>query len=266
MVKTMTARERLWGNYEEWAGVRGELIAALLRQWLPLPGAALLDAGCGQGGASWALARAGAHVTAVDLHPEPPARIAGLAVRYYAADLAVWQGNAPLDGALLWDVLEHLSDPYRALQQISCALRPGGLLLIATPNRWSPFNALCDPHYGLPLLSILPRRAVRHIISGWLHWLPADKPDYPQLLSCTEIDHLLHRSGFSWRFVNRELLAAAMRSPRGLWNRPWHLHMVQHLQAHGWDQSIGRHIDNQPTRRNRWLMPTFFILARKEAA
>ncbi|HQG45816.1 MAG TPA: methyltransferase domain-containing protein, partial [bacterium] len=238
----------------------------LLRQWVTLPGSVVLDAGCGAGGASLALAEAGAAVTAVDLQRTPPSRIAGSPVRYVCADLATWQNDVPLQAAVLWDVLEHLADPNRVLQQISRALKPGGLLLVATPNRYAPSNALCDPHYGLPGLSLLPRRAIARIIAGWLRWLPADKPDFPQLLSLAAVDRLFRDSGFSWRFVNRETYYAAMRMPRALWNRPWHLHAVETLQSYGWDRRLGQWVDNRNSFGNRWLMPTFFILARKEAS
>ena len=41
-----------------------------------------------------------------------------------------------------WDVLEHLQDPARALRNMHHALRPGGVMVIAAPNIWSPKGLL----------------------------------------------------------------------------------------------------------------------------
>lgn len=262
----MNSHERLWGNYDSWALDRGRLVARLLEKWLPLSGSRILDAGCGSGGAARALAEAGAIVTAVDLRPTTPADLADkdLHIRYFCADLTAWSCDIPNDGVILWDVLEHLPDPAAALKKIRAALKPGGLALIATPNRWSLFNALCDPHYGLPGVSLLNRRAVRRIVSGWLRWHRPDKADFPQLLSLNAVETLLRDNGFSWRFIHHTLFAAAMANPRGLWNRPGHLRLFQAIKARGWERGLDRMVSDSRGVRNRWLMPTFFILARVE--
>jgi SAM-dependent methyltransferase len=263
----MNSHRTLWRNYSDWALERGHLVVELLGAHLQMEGAKVLDAGCGSGGTSLALAEAGARVTAVDMAPEPPERFKDqkLPVRYVAADLAIWHSDSPADAAVLWDVLEHLPDPNQVLGQLHRSLSLGGVLLIATPNRWAPSNALCDPHYSLPLLSLLRRPAVRRIVGAWLNWHRRDKPDFPQLLSLGEISSLLHNSGFSWRFIHHAAFAAAMRNPQSLWNRPWHRRLFRAIKARGWDHNLERLLSDSPGFRNRWLMPTFFILAKREA-
>jgi len=263
---TLNSHERLWSNYDRWALERGRLAARLLAEWLPLPGSRILDAGCGSGGASRALAEAGARVTAVDLFPTPPHGLAEMdaQIQYVRADISAWSCDCPNDGVILWDVLEHVPDPASALVNIRTALKPGGLALIATPNRWSPFNALCDPHYGLPGVSLFNRKAVRRIVSGWLGWHRPDKADFPQLLSLGALENLLRKAGFSWRFINHSLFAAAMDNPAGLWNSPWHLRLFTAIRAHGWENILDKALNDGAGLRNRLLMPTFFILARVE--
>ena len=46
--------------------------------------------------------------------------------------------DASFDAAVLFEVIEHLLDPVRALESVRRALRPGGVALLSTPN----FNAL----------------------------------------------------------------------------------------------------------------------------
>ena len=44
------------------------------------------------------------------------------------------------DYALLNEVLEHIPDDKKALEEVYRILRPGGLLFVFSPNRWFPFE------------------------------------------------------------------------------------------------------------------------------
>jgi len=48
--------------------------------------------------------------------------------------------EATFDAALLNEVLEHVPDERRALREIHRVLRPGGQLILFSPNRWYPFE------------------------------------------------------------------------------------------------------------------------------
>ncbi len=95
----------------------------------------LLDVGCGTGD-FLALARArGWEVSGTELSPYA-ARVAaarGLTV----VPGEVWETRLPpdrFDVATCWHVIEHVADPRRVLEEIRRVLRPGGWLVLATPN------------------------------------------------------------------------------------------------------------------------------------
>lgn len=52
--------------------------------------------------------------------------------------------SSNLDVVTLWEVVEHLPDPVRALTQLRTKLAPGGLLMLSTPNN-GHWQALRDP-------------------------------------------------------------------------------------------------------------------------
>lgn len=95
----------------------------------------LLDVGCGDG-AFLRLARArGWEVAGTELSPYAvgAAKADGLAVR----EGEVWEAGfaaAAFDVVTCWHVLEHTSDPRRVVEEIRRVLRPGGRLMLATPN------------------------------------------------------------------------------------------------------------------------------------
>lgn len=61
--------------------------------------------------------------------------------------------DADFDVATCTHIYEHVPDPQRMLTEIHRVLRPGGLCYFAAENRLR----LWDGHYGLPLLTVLPR-------------------------------------------------------------------------------------------------------------
>lgn len=98
----------------------------------------LLDYGCGSASRSLALARRhSVHVTLADLDTVG-LRFAGWRMRKYGVAhqvITITAGRLypdlpPCDAAILFNSLEHLRDPTRALQQIHSALSPGGYLKI----------------------------------------------------------------------------------------------------------------------------------------
>ncbi|MEO6364853.1 MAG: bifunctional 2-polyprenyl-6-hydroxyphenol methylase/3-demethylubiquinol 3-O-methyltransferase UbiG [Luteimonas sp.] len=110
---------------------------------VPLHGANLLDAGCGAGLLSEALARAGARVTAIDLAPEliKVANLhkleSGVEVDYRMTSVESMAAQLPghFDAITCMEMLEHVPDPGAILQACATLLKPGGRLFVSTLNR-----------------------------------------------------------------------------------------------------------------------------------
>ncbi|MBA9004417.1 MULTISPECIES: methyltransferase domain-containing protein [Thermomonospora] len=108
------------------------------RDLAPRPGDRLLDVGCGAGEEARRLAGMVApagEVTAVDLSAEAIAVAAqrhdGSAVRYAVADVgALPFPDGSFDGVRTERVLQHVSDPDRAVAELARVARPGGRLCL----------------------------------------------------------------------------------------------------------------------------------------
>ena len=103
----------------------------------------VLDVGCGGGLLAETLARAGAHVTAIDLAPSmvETARLhaleAGLTIDYRVDDaerlLNTQAGK--YDVVTCMEMLEHVPDPAASMTVLGKLVRPGGDLFVSTINR-----------------------------------------------------------------------------------------------------------------------------------
>lgn len=108
-----------------------------------LRNAEVLDVGCGGGLLSEALAREGAHVTALDLSPElvKVARLHGLEsgvkvdYRVQSVESLAVEKAGHFDAITCMEMLEHVPDPAAIIQACATLLKPGGKLFLSTLNR-----------------------------------------------------------------------------------------------------------------------------------
>jgi len=141
--------DRIWeavpvGAEPERFALRREL---LLRE--VVPGARVLDVGCGEGAFTAALAAAGAAPVGIEVAAEPLRR-----------DLRLVPERGPLPFAddsfdVVWagEVLEHVIDVVGLLDELGRVLVPGGRLVASTPNH---------PPAMLLALALAPRAFDRH--------------------------------------------------------------------------------------------------------
>lgn len=118
----------------------GEFLEAIARFFPTSPGKDCLDAGCGSGHYTSALARLGHRVYGVDISdtrlracrmkPSAPGEI--ITVEANVEDIPL--PDEALDFTMSNFVLEHVADPFAVIDELVRLLRPGGEMLLAVPS------------------------------------------------------------------------------------------------------------------------------------
>lgn len=169
------ARATWWEseNFDKWKSHylseydRGLALVDLLRERVPdlaLSGARVLDVGCGDAGVLIALAEAGADASGVEPF-EPSVARGRVRAEEHGVQVELRQGvgeslpfpDGHFDLVILDNVLEHVEDRERTLDEITRVLRPGGILYLVTPKPFALYSLVSDPHYAMAGLVLMPR-------------------------------------------------------------------------------------------------------------
>ena len=147
----MALFDRLAETYDAWYETPlGRKVDQLEKELLfrvarPIPGAKVLDAGCGTGRLALEFARMGCMVTGVDVSPamlEKARRrtgtLPGVALVQADVEKLPFPGAA-FDLVLAFTVLEFTPNPGAAVRELWRVVKPGGSLVVGALNAWSPW-------------------------------------------------------------------------------------------------------------------------------
>ena len=140
-----------------------------------------LDFGCADGGYAQELLRVGAkRITGADVDPEHIA--AAKARKLSDASFEIFDGftlpfeDGAFDGAFVNEVMEHVVDQEASLGELHRVIRPGGVVVVISPNRGFPYEChgihIGSWRYPRPALFVpwLPRRVSDHMVVARNYW------------------------------------------------------------------------------------------------
>ncbi len=176
-----------------------------------------LEVGCGTAALGAALADRGASVVATDLslrwlvlaakrlaerQPTPDVELVACAAEAMPFE------DASFELVAASDVIEHVESPERFVRECARVLRPGGLLFLATPNR---YTLGLEPHVRLWGVGYLPRVAAERYVKR----ARGVSYEHVHLLSARRLRRLLDDAGFDATIVAPEVPDASQRMYRG---------------------------------------------------
>jgi 2-polyprenyl-3-methyl-5-hydroxy-6-metoxy-1,4-benzoquinol methylase len=142
-----------YGNYTAQSGWRLEKAARQVREMRERTGlqsGRVLDIGSGYGFFRVALGEAGYEHDGLEISEFARAVASesyGLSTNGGTLDEHWQEWESRYDGVTLFDLIEHLDDPVRFLEQVTHVLRPGGVVGVKTPNIDCPEAEVFGAHY-----------------------------------------------------------------------------------------------------------------------
>lgn len=257
-------------NFERWerardlAVKRGKFVKSITEKHVTCENLSVLDLGSGEGGTSVVFSELN-RVFSYDLNLTRLERQRNNSATYYKIN-----GNAlklsfkdnSFNLIILQDVIEHLPDSKLLINEIIRVLKPDGLVYISTPNKYSIFNFVADPHWGLPFVSILKREKIRKYFLKYFRKEEINRKDIPQLLSLNNIYKYLGKY-FEINLDTRHSVERLLNGDKGLVWSNFHLDIIKLIRK----LKVGKILvllgNNRKGIINKYFNPTFYLTARK---
>ena len=264
MKETSTPNYERWKRSRELALERGKFVVSLIEREIKCKELTILDMGSGQGGTANILSEKN-NVFSLDIDLErlnSQKDIDHELFRINGNALQVPLKNNSFDLIILQDVIEHLPDPEKIISVLHGLLKTNGALYLSTPNKHSIFNFLADPHWGLPLVSILKKETIRKLFLKNFRKTEFNRKDIAQLLALNDLQKL---------FVNKFIFHLnTLYSTKELFNgnkgivwSNFHINILSFLKTVKLNKPIIKISNDKPGIINKFITPTFYFLLKK---
>ncbi len=256
-------------NYDRWARgrdlsrKRAEVVRKIISVVSSCQDLDILDLGSGEGGTSGLFAEQN-RVISYDLSLLRLKR-----QKKYLPDSGLVNGtsanlpfrNSSFDLVILQDVIEHVQERKLLVNELTRVLRYDGIIYLSTPNKYSAINILADPHWGIPLLSILKRSAIKIYFLRLFRREDMVRSDIAELLSLNELKKLF--AGYRLSLNTKEIVELLSKDPAGILWSSFHISIYKLLQKSGLFFILKKIANNDQGILNNLFTPTFYIILKK---
>lgn len=253
-----------WKNARELSIERGKYVRSIINQRLQTKNLTVLDLGSGEGGTCKVFSEdnfvVSFDLSLIRLQRQKDdnsflSKINGTALQLPFKDNS-------FDLIIIQDVIEHLTDINLFYNEIKKILKPNGTIYLSTPNKFSVFNFISDPHFGLPIVSILKRKSIKKYFLKFFRKNDYSRNDIAELLSLEQLQNLFKKEFkiiLNTKFSVQELF----NGNRGIVWSSFHLNLIALCRFIKIDKLIIKIANDKPGIINKYFTPTFYLLLNK---
>jgi len=259
-------------NYERWKRAReisierGKFVRSIISKVCEYQKLKILDIGSGEGGTSQVLSEVN-NVTSFDMNKIRLQRqqnsFSNFNLLCGSSSSLPFKNNS-LDLIILQDVLEHLNNREKLINNIYNLLNDKGMIYLSTPNKFSVINVIADPHWGVPLVSLLKRESISKYFLRYFRKSEINRQDIAELLSLKNI-YELFADKFELQLYTIHSVNELFKDNKGIVWSDFHLKLLHTLKKVKLDRVITKLANNRMGLINRFFTPTFYMLFIKKA-
>ena len=167
------------------------------------------------------------------------------------------------DLIIIQDVIEHLNETKSFIKEVKRVLKPKGIIYLSTPNKYSLFNFLSDPHFGLPVVSVLKRESIKKYFLKHFRKNDLNRQDLAQLLSLNELIKLFSNN-FDLQLKTKFTVKELFNGNKGIVWSNFHLKLISFCKAIKLDKFLIKISNDKNGVLNKFFTPTFYIIISKK--
>jgi hypothetical protein len=152
-----------------------------------------------------------------------------------------------------------LDNREKLINNIYNLLDDKGMIYLSTPNKFSVINIIADPHWGVPLVSLLKRDAVRKYFLNYFRKSEMNRKDIAELLSLKNI-YELFADKFEVQLFTIHSVKELFQGNKGIVWSDFHLKLLHILKKVKLDKVITKLANNRMGFINKYFTPTFYMV------
>lgn len=166
------------------------------------------------------------------------------------------------DLIIIQDVIEHLDNHQNFNDEIKRVLNKNGTIYLSTPNKLSIFNFISDPHFGLPIISVLKRNSIKKYFLKFFRKKDFYRSDVAELLSLKDIKTLFGND-FKIKLNSKFVVAELFNGNRGIVWSNFHLNLIGLCNKIKLYIIINKIANDKFGMLNKFFTPTFYMVLQK---
>ena len=170
--------------------------------------------------------------------------------------------NHSFDLIIIQDVIEHLSNTADFYSEVKRILKTNGYIYLSTPNKLSIFNILNDPHFGLPVLSLLKRKSIKKYFLKQFRKDDYYRTDIAQLFSLNELINLF-KNDFEIKLYTKFSIQELFNGNKGIVWSDFHLKLIAFCKLIKLDRLLIKLANDKIGLINKYFTPTFYFVFKK---
>ncbi|MCX8010126.1 MAG: class I SAM-dependent methyltransferase, partial [Ignavibacteria bacterium] len=164
---------------------------------------------------------------------------------------------------ILQDIVEHFENFELTLRKIVSMLRNDGIIYLSTPNKFSIFNILSNPHWGFPFVALLRRTYIKNYFIPTFRKSEINRFGIAELKSLNQLIRTFAEFHLNAKLHTNYAVEILLTHPERIIWSSFHFFLLKVGKVLFLDRILRRVANDKFGLLNRFFTPTFYFTLKK---